>query len=109
MVAACAETDAPKTSAATIGSIHLGIMGDSLLQAGCDVFGVLLVALKNLQAGLQQALQFRVAGIGNKRGLERAVDRLVIGDFVGDIGLVELGALQLAELGELVGGVLRQR
>src|SRR5476649_2216756 len=106
MVAACAETDIPSISAARVGKIHLGVMLGSLFQAGGDMFGVLLVALENLQAGLQQALQLRVAGIGDQRGLQRAIDRLVIGDFVGDIGLVELGALQLAEFGELGGGVL---
>src|SRR5450432_2747155 len=105
MVAAFAEIDVPSISAATMGKIHLGILAGSLLQRRGDMFGMLLMALKNLQAGLQQALQFRVIGIGNERGLQRAVDRLVIGDFVGDIGLVELRALQLAEFGELVGGV----
>src|ERR1700682_3182865 len=81
----------------------------SLLQRRGDVLGVLLVALKNLQAGLQQALQFRVAGGGNEQRFQRAIDRLVIGDFVGGIGLVELGAFQSVEFGELGGGVLRQR
>src|SRR5258705_10367857 len=108
MVAACAETDAPSVSAAAIGNIHLGVMGGSLLQAGGDVFGMLLVALENLETSLQQALQLRVVRVGNKRYLQRAIDCLVIGDFVGDIGLVELRVLELAEFGELVGGVLRQ-
>src|ERR1700680_4563733 len=109
MGAACAETDAPNISAVTVGRIHLGCIGGPLLGAGRDVFGMLFVALENLQAGLQQALQFRVVRAGNKRRLKRAIDRLVIGNFVGDIGLVEFGALQLAEFGELVGGILRQR
>src|SRR5260221_14368646 len=74
--------------------------GVPLLQAGCDAFGVLLMALKDLQAGLQKAFQFRIARIGNKRGVKRAIDRLVVGDFVGDIRLVEFRALQLAEFGE---------
>src|SRR5487761_2117176 len=108
MVTACAETDAPSISAAAIGRIHLGVIRCPLFQRGGDVLGMLLMALENLQAGLQQALQLRVFGGRNKRRLQRAVDRLVIGDFVGDIGLVEFRALQLAELGELVGGVLRQ-
>src|SRR5450631_2157995 len=60
MMAACAETDAPSINAAAIGRIHLGIISGSLFQRRGDVFGVLLVALENLQAGLQQALQFRV-------------------------------------------------
>src|SRR5450759_998262 len=104
MVAACAETDVPSISAATVGRIHLGIMSCSLFQRRGDVFGVLFVALENLQAGLQQALQLRVVRVGNKRGLERAVDRLVIGDLVGDIGLVDFRALQLTQFGELGGG-----
>jgi hypothetical protein len=43
------------------------------------VFGVLLVALKDLQAGLQQALEFRIARRRNERRLQRGVDRLVVG------------------------------
>src|ERR1700675_2487725 len=56
MVAACAETDTASVSAATLGSIHLGIIRGSLLQRRGDVFGMLLMALENLQTGLQQAL-----------------------------------------------------
>src|SRR5260370_367328 len=73
MVAACAETDAPSVSAAAIGNIHLGVMGGSLLQAGGDVFGMLLVALENLETSLQQALQLRGVRVGNKRYLQRAM------------------------------------
>jgi len=53
MVAACAETDAPDVSAAATGSIDLDVMGGSLLSAGGDVFGMLLVALENLETSLQ--------------------------------------------------------
>src|SRR6476661_4091903 len=108
MVAASAEADIATVSAATIATIRPGAMRGSLLQLGGDLFGVLLVALENLQAGLQQALQFRVVRGRNKLRLKRAIDRLVIGDFVVGIGFVERGALELAELGELVGGILRQ-
>src|SRR4051794_19657278 len=108
IVAACPETDAPSMSA-TPGSIHLGIMSNSLLQVGGDFLGVLLMALEDLQAGLQQALQLRIAGGGNELGFQRRVDRLVVGDLIGDVGLVVGGAAQLTEFGELVGGVLRQR
>src|ERR1700742_9991 len=100
MVAACAGTEVASDSAATVATIHPGVMAVSFtsashsLQFTGDVFGVLLMALKNLQAGLQQALQLGVAGRRDQRGLQRAVDRLVIGDLVGDIGLVEVGALQ---------------
>jgi hypothetical protein len=48
-------------------------MADSLLQLGGDLFGVLLVALKNLQAGLQQALQLGIAGRRNQLRLQRAL------------------------------------
>jgi hypothetical protein len=37
-------------------------MRGSLLQLGGDLFGVLLVAPKNLQAGLQQGFQLGIAG-----------------------------------------------
>jgi len=68
------------------------------------MFGVLLVALEDFQAGLQQALQFGIACRRNQLLLQRTVDRLVIGNLVGDIGLVVRGAGELAEFGELVGG-----
>ena len=84
-------------------------MGRSLLQLGRDVFGMLLVALEDLQPRLQQALQLGIAGRRNEQGFERAVDRLVIGDLVVDVGLVERGALQFRQLLELGGGVLGQR
>src|SRR5215831_408425 len=70
---------------------------------------MLLVALKNLQAGLQKTLQLRVTGRRNQLRLKRAVDSLVVGDLVGDISLVERRALELAEFGELVSGLVRQR
>ena len=68
---------------------------------------MLLVALEDLQAGLQQALQFTVLSGRNQQGFKRAVDGLVVGDLVGGIGLVELRAFQLGEFGEFVSGVLR--
>ena len=53
------------------------------------MLGVLLVALEDLEAGLQQALQFGVFGRRDQRLLKCADDRLVEGDFVIDIRLVE--------------------
>src|SRR5260370_12540676 len=100
MVAACAETGIASVSAFTIGSIRPSVMRATLFQCRCNMFGVLLVALENLQAGLQQALQLRVVRVGNERCLQRAIDCLVIGDFVGDIGLVEFRALERADLSE---------
>jgi hypothetical protein len=73
------------------------------------MLGVLLMALEDLQACLQQALQLGIAGRGDQLRFQHAVDRLVVGNLVGDIGLVEGCAGELAELGELVGGRLRQR
>jgi len=73
------------------------------------MLGMLLMALKYLQAGLQQALQLLIAGGGDELGLKCAVHGLVVGDLVGDIGLVERRTLQLAELGELLAGLLGQR
>ena len=60
-----------------------------LFETGCDLLGVLLVALENLEAGLQQALQFGVFGRRDQRLLKSADHRLVEGDFVIDIRLVE--------------------
>ena len=68
---------------------------------------MLLMALKDLQAGLQQTLQLGILADGISWVSSAAIDRLVIGDLVGNVGLVVFGALQLAELGELVGGLLR--
>ena len=47
------------------------------------MLGVLLVALEDLQPGLQQALQLGVVGGRNQQGFQRTIDRLVIGDLVG--------------------------
>jgi hypothetical protein len=48
MVAACAETGIASVSAVTIGRYRLDVTGDS-----GGVFGMLLVALENLETGLQ--------------------------------------------------------
>ena len=58
------------------------------------MLGVHLVALENFQAGGQQVFQFGIAGVRNQRRLERGVDRLVIGDLVVGVGLVERRAAQ---------------
>ena len=57
---------------------------------------MLFVTLKYFQACHQKVFQFWVARIGYEDGLERIVDRLVIGDFVVGISLVERRAVQLA-------------
>src|SRR5436189_3817073 len=108
MVAACAGT-ATAPSANASNNCRPDNMGLSLFQARRNLFGVLLVALEDFQSCLQQALQLGVAGRRNQQGFQRAVDCLVIGYFVGDIGLVVIRALELVDFGELVGGLLGQR
>src|SRR5262249_40358510 len=73
------------------------------------VLGMLFMTLKDLQAGLQKALQLGIGRRWNERGFERAVDRLVVGYLVVDIGLVKRRTVQLGELGTLGIGVLGQR
>src|SRR5271155_3312895 len=60
---------------------------------------MLFVTLKDLQPGLEKVLQFWVARIGYEDSLERIVDRLVIGDFIVGVSLVERRAIQFAEFG----------
>src|SRR5579864_867039 len=74
-----------------------------------DLLGVLLVTLEDLQAGLQQLLQFGVARRRDERLLQRAVDGLMVGDLVLDVGLVESGAAQLGELVAFFLGLFGQR
>src|SRR4029453_17025803 len=62
------------------------------------MLGMLLVALENFQAGLEQALELGIAGRRNERAFERAIHRLVVGDFVRDVSLVKGGAVKLREL-----------
>src|SRR3954452_15344633 len=100
MVAARAGTTIDKkTTASAIEARRPGFITHSLFQLGGDVLGVLLMTLEDLQAGLQQALELGIAGGRNELSFQRAVDRLVIGDLVGDIGLVEGRAAQLVEFG----------
>jgi choline dehydrogenase-like flavoprotein len=48
---------------------------------------MLLMALEDLQAGLQQVLQFCVIGRWNQLGLKCTVDGLMVGDLIGNVGL----------------------
>src|SRR6266566_980983 len=72
-----------------------------LFQFAVNHLGVLLVALENLQAGLQQALELAVIRRRNELRLERAVHGLMVGDLIVDIGLVERGAVELGEVSAL--------
>jgi hypothetical protein len=73
----------------------------ALLEFRRNVFGVLLVAFKDLQAGREQIFEFCVARVGNKCALQRGIDRLVIGYLIVDVGLVERLAVELGELARL--------
>src|SRR5215471_14828191 len=109
IVSARAETERPNITQAT-KTIRSGVMAEFLLfQVGRDVLGVLLVALENLQAGLQQTFELAVAGRGNKRAFKRAIHGLVVFDFVGDIGLVKSGTVELRKFVTFGRGLLGQR
>jgi len=64
------------------------------------MLGMLLVTL-DLETGSQKVLQLGIAGVGDQDGLERAIDRLVVGNLVVGVGLVERCAAQLLQLGFL--------
>src|SRR5579871_6288578 len=98
MVAARAGTHAAASESAAKAARRPVVMALSLLQLGLDMLRMLLVALKDLQPGLQQPLQLRIAGGGDELGFQRVVHGLVVGDLVFDIGLVEGCALELVEL-----------
>jgi hypothetical protein len=63
IVCARAETDDSPNTKTTTGAIRLGITAEilDLFDVSGDMLGVLLVALENLQARLQQALEFVIA------------------------------------------------
>src|SRR6185437_12961008 len=67
-----------------------------------------LMALENLEAGLEQTLQLWVLRRWNQRAFERAVHRVVIVDFVLGVLFVEGGAFHAFELRPLGVGVLLQ-
>jgi hypothetical protein len=50
-----------------------------------------------IRGGLQQALEFRIAGGRNERSLKRAIDGLVISHLIGNVSLVELRATELRQ------------
>src|SRR6185437_14437875 len=66
-----------------------------------DLFGMLLVRGEEREPLLQQGLEFGILRVGDQRILERAIDGLVIGHFILDVGPVELGARQLVQLSAL--------
>ena len=68
-----------------------------------ELFGVLLVRVKQGQTALQQRFQLGILRIRNERVAECGVDRLIIGHLVVDVSLVKGGTVQAREL--LTGGV----
>ena len=68
-----------------------------------------LVTLEYLEAGSEQILQFRVCRVRNENRLERAVDRLVISDFVVSVSLIELCTTQFLEFSAFGFGLLGER
>jgi hypothetical protein len=96
--AACAETDdRPQRGGDDEENPSRHHDGVRYLSFRVDHLGVLFVALEDLQASLQQALEFAVARGWNELRLERAVHRLVVGDLIVDMGLVEGGAIELRQ------------
>src|SRR5665213_3585301 len=71
------------------GSILPFVKDIALVEVADQLLGVGLVLLEELQTRLQQALEFGVLSRGDERLRQSAVDRLVVGDLVGSVGLVE--------------------
>ena len=69
---------------------------------------MLLVALEQLQAFLQQRLQLGILRIGDQRLAQGLIDRLMIRHFVVDIGLVERCPIETSKLFALSIRCLRQ-
>src|SRR5688500_11546377 len=79
------------------------ICGPRSLQACRKMLGVLLMALEDFQAGLQQRLKLPIIGRRNERLLERPIDGLVVASLVGRVRFIECGAGELFQLSSLVG------
>jgi hypothetical protein len=79
----------------------------NLLQFTGDLFGVLLMPLKDFKAGSQQAFEFGITGGRNERRLKRAIHGLVIRNLIGNIVLVESRALEPRQFRSFVRRCLR--
>src|SRR5215218_10626413 len=69
---------------------------------------MLLMALEKFKASLQQALQLGIVSRRDQKSFERAIHLLMEGNFVGEIGFVVGGPVELRQFGLLVGGFLGQ-
>src|SRR4026209_241399 len=98
--AACAAA-APKRSAAASTARRATFIA-LLAQRGLQVLGVLEVRRDRRADLLDQPLQLGVLRVRDEHLVDRVEDLLVVVDFVIDIGLVELGALQRLQLGFVV-------
>ncbi len=58
------------------------------------MLGMLQMALEDLQPCLQQALEFSVDCQRNQKRFERAIDRLMVGNLVGNVRLVVGGSIK---------------
>src|SRR5262247_3798400 len=90
----------------------------SLLERRLDLLGMLEMRDERRTHLDQEGLELGVLRAGDERLVHRVDHRLVIGDFVVDVGLVELPALQALELGDvllaprlqaLAGGIVGRR
>ena len=73
-----------------------------LLERRLDVFGMLEMRDERRTHLDQQCLELGAGGPGDERLVDRVEHRLVIGDLVVDVGLVELRSLQALELGDVL-------
>src|SRR4051812_2884785 len=79
-----------------------------LAERRLDVLGVLEMGDERRTRFLEQRLQLGVLRIRDQRLVERVDHGLVVGDLVVDVGAVELGALQLLQVGEVLVAALLQ-
>jgi len=81
----------------------------ALLEFRRNMLGMLLMPLEDFQACGEEVLELRIARRGNERVLQRAVDRLVVGDLVVDVRLIEGRTAELGKFVALCGRLLGER
>src|SRR5207237_2277990 len=78
----------------------------ALCEAALEVLGVIEVRRDCRPYFLDQPLKLGVLGAGNQRLVDRVEHRLMVGDFVVDVGLVEFGAFELLKVRDVFLGAL---